>query len=249
MLLTFLLTLLFFQDWEVDGYLLHSLLRFHSFFHTFSHSINCPVCSKDRLDHEEYCYGPQVLALLSDAEFPFSIMLLLLNVTDFWPGLQDPRWPPAEGELSEFHDMCKYNVLIFVLLHCLSTSDLSFNSFLTCTICSTYFSSSAILLVSFFVSFSLLFSALADWNGSDHYVFFPFCLLPLQCCLLLGGCYLVFFLLMFLPCCCFNNVKSQVLAYSSWLLRTCFSSSIFLAAVLSLSSFGFLVLGIRWCRT
>lgn len=63
--------------------------------------------------------------------------------------------------------------------------------------------------------------------------FFPFCLLPLQCCFLLGGCYLLFFLLMFLPYSCFNNVKSQVLACSSWLLPICFSCSVFLAAVLS----------------
>lgn len=57
-------------------------------------------------------------------------------------------------------------------------------------------------------------------------------LLPLQCCRLVGGCYLLFFLLMFLPYYCFNNVKTQVLACSLWLVPICFSYSIFLAAVL-----------------
>lgn len=70
--------------------------------------------------------------------------------------------------------LCKYNVFIFMLFHCWPTCDLSFNSFLTCKICSKYFSSSGILLVIFFVSSSLLFSALTDWSGSAHYVFFPF---------------------------------------------------------------------------
>lgn len=87
----------------------------------------------------------------------------------------------------------------------------------------------------FFVSSSLLFSALTDWKWlSSLWGFFsPFCLLPLQCCFLLGGCCLLFFLLMFFPYSCVNNVKSHVLACSSWLLPICFSCSIFLAAVLS----------------
>lgn len=56
-----------------------------------------------------------------------------------------------------------------------------------------------------------------------------------------------FFFWCFLPYCCFNNVKSQVLACSLWLLSICFSCSIFLAAVLSLC--GFLVLDINWYQT
>lgn len=129
-------------------------------------------------------------------------------------------------------------MFIFILFHCLSTSDLSFKSFLICKFCSKYFSSSGILfvIVCLFVSSSLLFSALTGWSGSTHYVFLrsPFCLLPLQCCLP-GACYLLFFLLMFLPSYCFNNVKFQVLAYSSWLLPICFSCSRSLAALFSLS--------------
>lgn len=66
---------------------------------------------------------------------------------------------------------------------------------------------------------------------------FSLCLLPLQCCLLLGGSYLLFFLLMFLPSYCFNNVKSQVLACYLELLSICFPCYIFLAAVLFLSFF------------
>lgn len=48
----------------------------------------------------------------------------------------------------------KYAVFIFVIFHCLSTNNLSFNSFLTCKICSKYFRSTGILLVIFFCFFS-----------------------------------------------------------------------------------------------
>lgn len=80
-----------FQDWEIDGHLLHSLLYFHIFFLLLKISllITQSVVTTSWV-MKSYCCGPQVLALLSDTEFPFSIMPLLLNVADFWPRLQEP---------------------------------------------------------------------------------------------------------------------------------------------------------------
>lgn len=64
----------------------------------------------------------------------------------------------------------------------------------------------------FFVSSSILFSALTEVKWLSSLCILSPCLLPFQCSLLLGGSYRLFFLLMFLLYYCFNNVKSQVLA-------------------------------------
>lgn len=82
---------LLFQDYKIDGHLLLSQPFFHIFFLLLA---NILLTMKSALMKswvmKNYCCGPQVLTLLSDTEFPFSIMLLLLSVADFWPGLQDP---------------------------------------------------------------------------------------------------------------------------------------------------------------
>lgn len=101
---------------------------------------------------------------------------------------------------------------------------LSFNSFLTCKVCSKCFISSRFYLIFFF---SFLPS---QTKGVQLIIYFSLSfILPLQCCLFLGVYCLL--LLMFLPCCWLNNVKSQVFACSFWLLPICFYS-ILLAAVL-----------------
>lgn len=102
-------------------------------------------------------------------------------------------------------------MFIIVIFHCLSTNELSFNSFLTCKICSKCFRFAGILLVIFFGS-SVLFSALTEVKWLSSLCIISLCLLPFQCSLLLDGSYRLFSLLMFLLYYCFNNVKSQVLA-------------------------------------
>lgn len=148
---------LLFQDQEIGGYLMLSLPGFHIFFLILAITqLIVKFAVMKRWVMKSYCCGPQVLTLLSDTEFPFSIMLLLLNVADFsWPGLQDPLWPQAEGELLLQHPWSLYKdeVFILVIFHSLSINDLSSNYFLTCKVCSKYFRSTGILLVIFFCFF------------------------------------------------------------------------------------------------
>lgn len=168
---------LLFQDREIDGHLFHSLLHFHIFFLWLTITllaIQSVVTTAWVM--KSYCCGPQVLALLSDTEFPF-----FPSCCNCWMWLIFGLGSRSLSDLEQKGNYCfnarslyKYHVFILVLFHCLSTSDLSFNSFLPCKICSKYFGSGGILLVNFFVSSSLFFSALTDCSGSAHYVFFPF---------------------------------------------------------------------------
>lgn len=146
---------LLFQDQEIDGHLLLSQPFFHIFFLLLAITLlTMKSAVMKRWVMKSYCCGPQVLTLLSDTEFPFSIVLVVLSVSDFWPGLQDPLWPRAEGELLLQHLISyKYEMFIFVIFHCLSTNELSFNYFLTCKICSKCFRYAGILLVNFFCFF------------------------------------------------------------------------------------------------
>lgn len=205
---------LLFQDQEIGGHLLLSLPHLHIFFVLLAISLlTMQSAVMKSWVMKSYCCGPQALTLLSDTEFPFSIMLLLLKWLIFGLGSRIVSDLEQKGSYCfSARSLYKYEVFIFVIFHWLSTNNLSFNSLLTCKICSKYFRSTGILLVNFFVSSPILFSALTEVKWLSSLCIFSLCLLPLQCCLLLGGSYLLLFLLMFLPCYCFNNVKSQVLA-------------------------------------
>lgn len=63
----------------------------HLFSHTGNHSVKCEVCSYEKMGYEELLLWTSIPHSAFDTEFPFSIMLLLLNVAGFsWPGFQDP---------------------------------------------------------------------------------------------------------------------------------------------------------------
>lgn len=89
-----------------------------------------------------------------------------------------------------------------------------------------------IIIIFFFFAFLFLFCPRKLKWLSSLYIF-PFSIsFPSSALILWVVAICSFFLLMFLPYYCFNNVKTQVLACSLWLVPICFSCSIFLAAVL-----------------
>lgn len=77
------------QDQGIGGHLLLSLACFRIFFLLLAIVLLTIKSAVMKRWIMKSCCGPQVLTLLSDTEFPISIMLLM-NVADFWPGLQDP---------------------------------------------------------------------------------------------------------------------------------------------------------------
>lgn len=185
----------------------------HLFSPTGNLSVNYAVCSYEKLGHEE-------LLLWTSSPHP-----------DFWHRISIFHyaavtecgwflaWAPGSSLTSS-----RRGVIVSVLDHCISMQCLSLLYFTAyqLIIChlilfllvKSVANTSDLLgfyLWFFFVFSPILFSTLTEVKWLSSLCIFSLCLLPLQCCLLLGGFYLLLFLLMFLPCYCFNNVKSQVL--------------------------------------
>lgn len=162
---------LLFENWEM-GTLLHSLLHFHVLVFFFL-LLKIALLTFMRSS----CCGPQVLALLSGTEFAFPIMLLLLNMAGFWPGLQEPLTLSKRGTIASMLDhwistMClssfcftAYQLVIYHLSLFLVVNFVANNSALV---------GFYLWFFCLFVSSSLLFSALTGRSGSTHYVFLSF---------------------------------------------------------------------------
>lgn len=178
------------------GHLLLSLPCFRIFFSpTGNCSLNYEVYSYEKMGHEElllWTSSSHPAFWTHSFHFPlccYCWMWLIFGLSSRILSDIEQKGSSCFSTWSPY----KYEKFIFVIFHCLSTNDLSFNYFLTCELCSKYFRSTGVFFVIFFVSSSILFSALTEVKWiSSLCIFFCLCLLPLQCCLFMGGSNLLF---------------------------------------------------------
>lgn len=151
------------------GHLLLSLSCFHIFFLLLAIPLLTMKSAVMKIwTMKNYCCGPQVLTLLSDTEFPFSIMLLLLNVAEFWPRLQDPLWPRAPARC--------ISMKCLSLLYVTAYQPMIYHLIIFLLVKSTANTSDLLGFYLWFFLFLLPYSFLPSqkWSGLAHHVFLFF---------------------------------------------------------------------------